>query len=37
MHHHHWVRRYASLGTYGPPCGSVAHACSVYRTVVPIQ
>jgi hypothetical protein len=39
VRHHHWVRRYAAVRTdyYGPPCGSVAHPCSVYHTVVPIQ
>ncbi len=38
MHHRHW-RRYAAVRTdyYGPSCGSVAHPCSVYHTVVPIQ
>jgi hypothetical protein len=35
--HHRWLRRYAALGTYGPPCGSDVHPCYVFHTVVPVQ
>ena len=38
IHHHRWVRRYAMRTDYfGPACGSDAHPCSVFHTVVPIQ
>lgn len=37
--HRHLVRLYAMLPTnyFGSPCGSDAHPCSVFHTIMPIQ
>jgi hypothetical protein len=38
IHHRRWVRRYAMRTDYfGPACGSDAHPCSVFHTVVALQ
>ncbi len=39
IHRVHHYRRYAAArtGYYGPPCGSIAHPCTVYHAIVSIQ